>query len=127
MGKVAVLDHEGAKITLSMIKFGLSKRMLFCVARKLRLIDRYSFAIFTPKYEIAVFRGIPKGVLSKAVFVSMPDVIFYYPDADTAARKWGDLATAIEQGGLLGAALLRFMSDAHPSEQGQNILGLYRP
>lgn len=87
MGKIAVVHHGGSKITLSMIRFGLPRRMLLHLARRFRLVDRFRFPLFTPKYEIAIFDGSPKVVFS----LRNPHFVFYYPDANTASRKWGEL------------------------------------
>jgi hypothetical protein len=120
MGKVAVLDHAGNKITLSMIKFGLPRRVLLRLAKKFRMINRYRFPLFTPRYEIAVFDGGPKVVFS----LHNPYLVFYYPDTDTASRKWAELAAAVEQGGLYGNEIVQFIRDGHPREQGLNPVGL---
>jgi hypothetical protein len=120
MGKVAVLDHAGTKVPLSMIKLGLPRRVLLRLAKKFRMIDRYRFPLFTPKYEIAVFDGGPKVVFS----LGNPYLIFYYPDADTASRKWAELAAAVEQGRLYGSEIVQFIRDGHPREQGLNPVGL---
>jgi hypothetical protein len=120
MGKVAVLDHAGSKITLSMIKFGLPRRVLLHLAKTFRMIDRYRFPLFIPKYEIAVFDGGPKVVYS----LRTPHLVFYYPDADTATRKWAELADVVEQGGLHGKEIVQFIRDGRPREQGLNPVGL---
>lgn len=114
MGKIAVIDHAGTKITLSMIKFGLPRRILLSIARKFQMVDPYRFPAFIPRYEIAVFNGGPKVVFS----LSTPDVVFYYPDEDTATRKWTELSVAIQQDGLFGKAVDHFIRYAHPHEQG---------
>ena len=64
--KLAVVDHAGKRITLSMIKFGPWKCLLW----------RF---------------GKPFGMINH---------IFYYPDADTANRKWSELVAAVEQDGF---------------------------
>jgi hypothetical protein len=86
MGKVAVVDHAGKRITLSLIRFGPLKRLLWRCGKRFGMIKSYEWAIFTPRYEIGVFDGSPR-VLSS----NMPHYIFYYPDADTANRKWSEL------------------------------------
>jgi hypothetical protein len=120
MGRFAVLEHAGNKITLSMIKFGLPRRILFHIAKKLRLVDRFEFAVFTPKYEIAVFDGGREAVYS----LHTPPFVFYYPDAGTANKKWGELVTVLEEGGLHGDQLIDFIRNAHPREQGLNAIGV---
>jgi hypothetical protein len=117
MGKFAVVDHAGEKITLSMVKFGVAKRILLRVAKKFRLINRHEFAQFSPRYELAVFDG-PKVVLSQM------HLIFYYPDADTATKKWGELAAAVEHGGLHGGQVIDFIRNADPREQAVNAVGV---
>jgi hypothetical protein len=119
MGQVAVVDHAGTKITLSMIKFGLPRRVLLRLEKKFRMIDRYRFPLFTPKYEIAVFDGGPKVVFS----LRNPSHVFYYPDADTASRKWAEPAAAVERGGLHGDEIVQFIRDGNPREQGLNPVG----
>ena len=122
MGKVAVVDHAGSKITLSMIRFGLPRRVLLRLAKRCRLVDRFRFPLFIPKYEIAIFDGGPKVVFS----LRQPHLVFYYPDADTASRKWNQLTTAVEQGGLHGKEIIQFIRDGHPREQGLDPVGLDR-
>jgi hypothetical protein len=118
MGKFAVVDHAGEKITLSMVKLGVMKRMLLRLAKKFRMVDRYEFALFSPRYELAVFDG-PSIVLSP-----MPHFIFYYPDTDTATRKWNELTAAVELGGLCGGQFIDFIRNADPREQGVNAIGV---
>jgi hypothetical protein len=119
MGKIAVVHHGGSQITLSMIRFGLPRRMLLRLARRFRMVDRFRFPLFTPKYEIALFDGSP-------IIFSLrnPYLVFYYPDADTASRKWGELVAAVKQGGLYGNAIVQFIRDGDPCEQGLNPVGL---
>jgi hypothetical protein len=119
MGKLAVIDHRGRKTTLSMVKFGLSKRILLRLAKKFRIVNRYELALFVPKYEIAVFD-------SDSVFARIPHLIFYYPDADTATRKWLQLSAVVEQGGLHGKEMVQFVRDGNPHEQGFSSVGLDR-
>jgi hypothetical protein len=117
MGKVAAIEHAGRKITLSMVKFGLSKRIL------LKIKPKYpQLAMFTPRYEIALFDGGPEAVIS----LHKPHLIFYYPDADTATRKWGELVAAVEQGGLHGNEIIQFIRNGDPCEQGLYAGGLHR-
>jgi hypothetical protein len=115
MGRVVVVDHAGTKITLSMTRFRLPRRMLLRLVARFRMFDATTikFPVFIPKYEIAVFDGPPK-VFS----LRTPDLVFYYPDADIATRKWAELAAAVQQGGLLGEALDHFITYANPREQG---------
>jgi hypothetical protein len=120
MGKFAVIDHAGSTITLSMIKFGPLRRILLRVAKKLRLVERYRFPLFTPKYELAVFDGGRKAVSS----LHTPYLVFYYPDAGTAIRKWAELAAAVKQGGLHGNEIIQFIRNGNPREQGLNPVGL---
>jgi hypothetical protein len=96
MRKMAVVDHAGTKITLSMIRFGLPRRILLRLATRFRMFDptTINYPVFIPRYEIAVFDGPPKVSSLRA-----PDRVFYYPDEDIAARKWAELAAAVEQGG----------------------------
>jgi hypothetical protein len=64
MGKVAVVNHRGSQITLSMVKWSVRRLALYW-GKKLRLINRLSIALFIPKYEIAVYDGGPKVVFSE--------------------------------------------------------------
>lgn len=124
MGKVAVLNHAGTKITISMIKFGWPRRILLRLAVRFRMFDptTIKFPVFIPRYEIAVFNGSPKIVFS----LRTPDLVFYYPSVDIATRKWAELTAAVQQGGIFGEALDHFVRDAHPREQGVRHPGLER-
>jgi hypothetical protein len=64
MGKVAVVDHAGKRITLSLIKFGPLKRLLWRFGKRFGMIKSYEWAIFTPRYEIGVFDGSPCSLLT---------------------------------------------------------------
>jgi hypothetical protein len=119
MGKFAIVDHAGKKISLSLIKFRPFKRLLWRLGKRLKIIKSYEWAVFTPKYEIGVFDGGRKAVLS-----GMPYCIFYYPDTDTANRKWAELVAAVEQDGL--DAVTAVMRNGHPREQGFNGVGIER-
>lgn len=122
MGKVAVVDHAGSEITLSMIRFGFPRRMLLRFAKRYRLVDRFRFPLFIPKYEIAIFDGGRKAVFS----LRQPHLVFYYPDANAASRKWNQLTAAVEQGGLHGKEIIQFIRDGQPCEQGVDPVGLDR-
>lgn len=110
MGKVAVLKHAGDEITLSMVKWRV-RRPLLSLGKKLGLINRFYIALFVPKYEIAIFKGAKTWVL-----LSKPTDIFYYPDADIAHRKWGELKSILTADGIYGLA--DFIGDASSAEQG---------
>lgn len=79
--KVAVLNHDGAEITLSMVRWRTRRLALF-LGKRFGIINRLSIALFVPKYEIAVYDGG-----RKAVFSRKPIYIFYYPDAGIALKN----------------------------------------
>ena len=110
MGKIAVLNHGGAEITLSMIRWRTRRLALF-LGKKFRIINRFSIALFVPKYEIAVYYGGRKTVFSRK-----PIYIFYYPDAGIALKKWDELTAILTAEGLFGVA--DFIRAGHPREQG---------
>jgi hypothetical protein len=110
MGKIAVVNHDGSEITLSMVRWRARRLVLFW-GKKLRIINRFSIALFVPKYEIAVYDGGPK-----VVFAEKPYIIFYYPNAKIAFQKWEELIPIFESGGLY--ALSDFIRAGHPREQG---------
>jgi hypothetical protein len=110
MRKVAVLNHGGAEITLSMVRWRARRLALF-LGKKLGIINRFSIALFVPKYEIAVYDGGPS-----AVFSRKPVYIFYYPDAAIALRKWDELSSILTAEGVYGLA--DFIRGGHPREQG---------
>jgi len=113
VGKVAVVNHERSEITLSMVKWGPLRRLMLSFGEKRGIVDGHSITPFVPKYEIAIYDGGPQ-----VVFSQKPYIIFYYPDASTAFRKWGELATIFEKGGLYGSQLSNFIEAGHPREQG---------
>jgi hypothetical protein len=113
MGKVTVVNHEGSEITLSMVKWGWPRRLMLSLGKKLRIFNRFSIALFVPKYEIAIYDGG-----SRVVFSQKPYIMFYYPDAGAASSKWNELATIFERGGLYGDELQDFIRAGHPREQG---------
>jgi|SRR5271169_5951090 len=110
MGKVAVVNHDGSEITLSMVRWRARRLALFC-GKKLGIINRFSIALFIPKYEIAVYNGG-----AKVVFSQKPAYIFYYPNAAIALQKWDELAVILGKDGLYSIA--DFIRAGHPREQG---------
>jgi hypothetical protein len=110
MGKVAVLNHGKTEITLRMIRWRTRRVALF-LGKKFGLINRFSIALFVPKYEIDVFDSS-----RKAIFSQKPVYIFYYPSADIALRKWDELTSLLAVEGLYGIA--DFIRAGHPREQG---------
>jgi hypothetical protein len=111
MGKVAVVRHSEAEITLSMVRWGRVRRLALFWGKKLGIINRFYIALFVPKYEIAVYEGGPKVVFSRK-----PVYIFYYPDTVTALRKWDELASILAREGLFGT--VDFIRTGEPREQG---------
>jgi hypothetical protein len=87
------------------------RRLALCWGKKLGIINRFFIALFTPKYEIAVYEGGPKVVLFQK-----PLYIFYYPDAVIASKKWDELASILAREGIFGTA--DFIRAGHPREQG---------
>lgn len=110
MGKVAVVNHGGSQITLSIVKWG-GRRLASYWGKKFRLINRFSIALFIPKYEIAVYDGKPK-----VVFSEKPYIIFYYPNKKLAFQKWDELVGIFTHRGLY--AVPDFIRAGHPHEQG---------
>jgi|ERR1700675_4916851 len=116
MGKVAVVNHGGSEITLSMVRWRARRLALFC-GKKLGIINRYSIALFVPKYEIAVYDGG-----RKVVFSEKPYIIFYYPNAKIAFQKWDELVAIFKDGGLYASQLSDFIRTAHPREQSATLI-----
>jgi hypothetical protein len=112
MGKIAVVNHGESEITLSMVRWRARRLALFW-GKKLGIINRFSIALFIPKYEIAVYDGGPKVVYSEK-----PYIIFYYPNARVAFQKWDELAAIFKDGGLYASRLSEFIKAGHPREQG---------
>ena len=112
MGKFAVVRHRETEITLSMVKWGITRRFALLWGKKLGIINRFYIALFIPKYEIAVYEGGPPLV---ALF-HKPVYIFYYPDRMIAFRKWDELASILEREGIFGTA--DFIRAGHPRQQG---------
>jgi hypothetical protein len=110
MGKVGVLNHGEAEITLSMARWRARRLALF-LGKKFGIINRFSIALFVPKYEIAVYDGG-----RRAVFSRKPVYIFYYPDANVALKKWDELTAILTAEGLYGVA--DFIRAGRPREQG---------
>lgn len=117
MGDVRIASYEGSEITLSMVKWGAVRRSLLFLAKRFRLVNRFSIALFVPRYEIALYEGNPRVVFSKRLFI-----IFYYPDQAIARTKLEELVTLVEQGGLLGKPLQEFLRNAAPREQGAMLM-----
>jgi hypothetical protein len=67
---------------------------------------------------------LPSSMVAQKWSFLNPYLIFYYPDADTASRKWAELAAAVEQDGLYGSEIVQFIRDGRPREQGLNPVGL---
>ena len=70
MRKFAVVRHSEAEITLSMVRWGWVRRFALFWGKKLGKINRFYIALFTPKYEIAVYEGGPKVVFFQNPFTS---------------------------------------------------------
>jgi hypothetical protein len=113
MGAVRIASYEGSEITLSMVKWGAVRRSLLFLAKRFRLVNRFSVALFVPRYEIALYEGNPRVVFSKRPFI-----IFYYPDEVIARAKLEEIVTLVQQGGLLGKPLQEFLRNGAPREQG---------
>jgi len=105
-----VLNHREAEITLSMIRWR-ARRLALYLGKKCRIINRFHIALFIPKFEIAIFDGGRKSVLTRK-----PTYIFYYPNASIAFEKWDELVSILAAAGLYG--LSDFIRDGHPREQG---------
>lgn len=110
MRKVAVLNHGGAEITLSMVRWRVRRLALF-FGKTFGIINRFSIALFVPKYEISVYAGG-----RSAVFSRKPVYIFYYPNAEIALIKWDELSSILTAEGVYGVA--DFIRNGHPREQG---------
>ena len=85
------------------------RRLALFWGKKLGIINSLYIAIFTPKYEIAVYEG-------GTVFFQKPRYIFYYPDAAIASKRWDDLAFTLERDGFSG--LSDFVRAGYPWEKG---------
>jgi hypothetical protein len=59
MGEVRMASYEGSEITLSMVKWGAVRRLLLSLGKRFRLVNRFSIALFVPRYEIALYEGNP--------------------------------------------------------------------
>jgi len=66
--------------------------------------------LFVPQYEIAIYDGPEKVVLSKK-----PTFLFYYLAEDIALNKWDELIAIIEKHGLYG--LSDFIRMGDPQKQ----------
>lgn len=109
MGELATITHEGTEITVSMIKWGAFRRM----ALSRMHINPDAPARFVPQYEIAIYKGSPKAVVS-----SKPVYVFYYPDRDVAFEKWLELTANLKSCGLHGKEMQAFIRDGNPEKQG---------
>jgi len=77
MGKVAVVRHGDAEITLSMVRWR-ARRVALRWGKKLGVLNRFYIALFIPKYEIALYESDPKAIFS----LKKPYIIFYYPNKE---------------------------------------------
>ena len=68
--RLLLLITMDLRYTLSMVRWRARRLVLFW-GKKLRIINRFSIALFVPKYEIAVYDGGPK-----VVFAEKPYIIF---------------------------------------------------
>jgi hypothetical protein len=82
MGKGAVVVFDGSEFTLSMVKWGTLRRSALFLGRKLRFINRVSPTLFVPSYEVAIYNGSPKVVISK-----QPSITFYFSTKKIAQTK----------------------------------------
>jgi hypothetical protein len=82
-----------------MIKLGLMRRLACTVALRGRA-KAEATARFVQKFEIAVFDGDSKVVLSRR-----PALIFYYPSKRLANKMWAELVSACETDGVFGRAM----------------------
>jgi hypothetical protein len=108
MGELVTVAHDGSEITLSMIKWGAVRRWMLSKTR-----GSDAPARFVPEYEIAIYEGSPKVVLSKN-----PIFKFFYRDKETALEKLDELAAIIKQDGLNGDGIWEFASKGDPRKQG---------
>ena len=112
MGEIRIASYEGSEITLSMVKWGAIRRSLLYLGKRFRFVNRFSVALFVPRYEIALYKGNPRVVFSKR-----PSIVFYYPDKAIALAKLEELVTIVQQGGILGKPLQEFLRNGAPREQ----------
>ncbi len=117
MSNLRIAVYEGSEITLSMVKCGTIRRLSLLLAKKFRLVNRFSVALFIPRYEIALYEGNPR-----VVFLKRPSIIFYYPNRTIARAKLEELVTLVQQGGLLGEPLTEFLRNGAPREQGSMLV-----
>jgi len=117
MGKFTVVNYHGSEITLSMVRWRARRLALF-FGKKLGIINRLSIALFVPKYEIAVYDGGRRAVLS-----GKPYMIFYFPNAKIAFRKFDELVAIFKRGGLYADELPDFIRTGHPREQALSDIG----
>lgn len=117
MGEVRIASYEGSEITLSMVKWVAVRRWLLSLGKRVRLVNRFSIALFVPRYEIALYEGNP-GV----VFSNRPFIIFYYPNQAIARTKLEELVGVVQQGELLGKQLQDFLRNGAPREQGVTLV-----
>jgi len=71
MGNLTVVVDEDSEITLSRVRCSTINRLTFFLAKKFRLINRFSIALFVPTYEIANYEGSPRMAFSKSPLLSI--------------------------------------------------------
>ena len=84
-GQVVQVEHQGAVVTMSMMRWGLLKKLM------------PTPFTFRPKYETAIFDGPSAAAPTKCICT------FYYVDEATALTDWDLLVRHIEDAGLSGA------------------------
>ena len=107
MRKLDTVTHQGSKLTLSMIKWGVLRRAALARIGQ----GAGSPALFIPRYEIAIYEGS-----QSVVFSQRPTMLFYYPDEETALEKWDELVGIVKVGGLY--AISEFIRNGDPRKQG---------
>lgn len=115
MGELTTVTHKGTEITLSMIKWGVLRRM----ALSRMHLGSNAPARFVPRYETAIYKGTPK-----AIWSSKPIYVFYFPDRELAFAKWHELIANLRSCGLYGEQMRAFIRDGNPQTQGFLFMGM---
>lgn len=120
MGRVAVVKHYDSDITLSMVKWGFLRRVVFGGTRTLKQRARAlkkHLITFTPTNELAVYDG-PK----EAAWREKPYAVFYFADEAVANAKFDQLKEEAEREGIR-VATLSIIIEAIGDNRGDNRIG----
>lgn len=94
MGMFERIEGPDGRFAVSMVKWGMLRRLIVSLIYKVSRPNRFEQPSFVPAFELAVFPGSSQ---------SRPVVVIHFADDAAARRGWDAVTSAIKARGLTGA------------------------